>query len=109
MSAARSTTGICGSIGSSLTSVPMDGNSALNAIELQINQQAYTISVWTDNDATVGNHTVTVIAKLFSYTATSSRDFIITIEPRFEVFAGVKTGPYFCPSLKSVSMQQCPD
>ncbi len=64
VSESQSTTGICGLIEMSISSVPTSGNSALTDTELILNQGNGTISVWTSNDATFGNHTVTVSAWL---------------------------------------------
>ncbi len=51
---------------------PGVGVSALTALDLSINQVSEVLSVWTDNSATVGAHTVTVLATLTSYSAISS-------------------------------------
>lgn len=104
MSESQSTTGVCGPIEMSIDSVPSGENSVLTTTELSINKVNGTISVWTAIDATVGNHTVTVTARLENYSVYSSQTFTLTIKPRLPTFSGVQSKPAFNPSLKNVTM-----
>ncbi len=59
----------CGHVNYSLISVPNPGVVPLSSTELTIDSASGLISVYTDNSATIGTHSVTVSCSLVDYSA----------------------------------------
>ncbi len=70
---------MCGGISYIINDAPASGVTGLTAAELYISSSGL-ISIWTNVVGTIGVHTVTVTARLVSYTAvTITKSFTLTV------------------------------